>query len=72
MHHNWFRVRLGVYKGMEWNWMDLVGNGMEWNLKILFGCYKINKWNVSNIVWEQYEGNEIESFYNNITVRSLF
>ena len=24
-------------KGMEWN-------GMEWNLKILFGCYKIKEW----------------------------
>ena len=24
--------------------MDLVGKGMEWNLKILFGCYKINEW----------------------------
>ena len=35
---------------MEWNGMDLVGkgieqNGMEWNLKILFGCYKIKVWN---------------------------
>ena len=35
---------------MEWNGMDLVGKGMEWNrmecdLKILFGCYKINEWN---------------------------
>ena len=27
-----------VEKGMEWN-------GMEWNLKILFGCYKIKEWN---------------------------
>ena len=25
---------------MKWKGMDLVGKGMEWNLKILFGCYK--------------------------------
>ena len=36
--------------GIEWNGMDLVGkgiewNGMEWNLKILFECYKIKEWN---------------------------
>ena len=24
--------------------MDLVGKGMEWYLKILFGCYKIKEW----------------------------
>ena len=27
-----------VGKGMKWN-------GMEWNLKILFECYKIKEWN---------------------------
>ena len=37
------------------NGIDLVGKGIEWNLKILFGCYKIKEgnemeWNVSNIV----------------------
>ena len=31
-----------------------------------------NKWNVSNLVWEQYGGNGIESFYDNITVRTRF
>ena len=32
-----------------------------------------NEWNVSNLVCEQHEGNEIESFYNNIiTIRALF
>ena len=31
-----------------------------------------NKWNVSNLIWEQRGGNEMESFYNNITIRSLF
>ena len=35
---------------MEQNGMNLVGKGMEWNgmecdLKILFGCYKIKEWN---------------------------
>ena len=25
--------------------MDIVGKGMEWNLKILFGCYKIKELN---------------------------
>ena len=41
-----------IIKGMEWNRMDLVRKGMEWNVKILFGCYKIKEWNVSNIVWK--------------------
>ena len=27
-----------------------------------------NEWNVSNLVWEQHEGNGTESFYNNITI----
>ena len=31
-----------------------------------------NEWNVSDLVWEQHRGNEIESFYNNITIRPLF
>ena len=31
-----------------------------------------NKWNVSNLVWEQYGGNEMELFYDNITIRPLF
>ena len=29
-----FRVRLGVYKGMEWNgmeWNGMIIKGMEWN-----------------------------------------
>ena len=30
------RVRLRVYKGMEWNRFSRERNGMEWNLKILF------------------------------------
>ena len=30
------------------------------------------EWNVSNLVWEQSEGNGMESFYNNITIRLLF
>ena len=29
----------------EWNGFSREMNGMEWNLKILFGCYKINEWN---------------------------
>ena len=38
-----------IIKRMEWNRMEWNGfsrerNGMEWNLKILFGCYKINEW----------------------------
>ena len=31
-----------------------------------------NEWNVSNIVWEHYGGTEMESFYDNITIRPLF
>ena len=31
-----------------------------------------NKWNVSNLIWEQHRGNEMESFYDNITIRLLF
>ena len=31
-----------------------------------------NEWNVSNIVWDQYERNGMETFYDNITIRSLF
>ena len=33
-----------IIKGMDWNKMDLVEKGMEWNLKIFFGCYKIKEW----------------------------
>ena len=31
-----------------------------------------NEWNVSNLVWEQDGGNGMKSFYDNITIRSLF
>ena len=31
-----------------------------------------NEQNVSNPVWEQHGENEMESFYDNITIRSLF
>ena len=31
-----------------------------------------NEWNVSNLVWEQYGGIGMESFYDNITIRPLF
>ena len=31
-----------------------------------------NEWNVSNLVWEQYGENIMKSFYNNITISSLF
>ena len=31
-----------------------------------------NELNVSNLVWGQYGGNGIESFYDNITIRPLF
>ena len=31
-----------------------------------------NEWNVSNHIWEQYEGNRMESFYDNIIIRTLF
>ena len=39
------RLRLEVYKGMEWNGFSRERNGMEWNLKILFGSYKKKEWN---------------------------
>ena len=46
-----------IIKGMEWNGFSRERNGMEWNLKILFGCYKINEWKgiewkVNNTVWK--------------------
>ena len=31
-----------------------------------------NEWNVSNFFWEQHDGNGMESFYDNITIRPLF
>ena len=31
-----------------------------------------NEWNVNNFVWKQYGENEMESFYDNITIRFLF
>ena len=31
-----------------------------------------NEWNVSNFVWEQYGGNEMIPFYDNITIRPPF
>ena len=31
-----------------------------------------NESNLSNFVWEKHGGNEMESFYNNITIRPLF
>ena len=31
-----------------------------------------NEWNVSNLIWEQHGGNGMESFNDNITIRSLF
>ena len=31
-----------------------------------------NGWNISNLVWEQHGGNEMESFYDNNTIRSMF
>ena len=30
------------------------------------------EWNVSNFVLEDHRGNEMESFYDNITIRPLF
>ena len=30
---------------MEWNGFSRERNRMEWNLKIVFGCYKIKEWN---------------------------
>ena len=59
---------------MEWNGFSRERNRMEWNLKILFECYKIKEWNgmewkVSSSVWKWHwkEWNGMESFYNNIT-----
>ena len=31
-----------------------------------------NEWNVNNLVWEQYGGNGMESFYNKITIKPPF
>ena len=58
---------------MEWNAMDLVGKGMEWSLKILFGCYKIKEWNEMQVTsfGSDIERNGMKSFYNNITIIPL-
>ena len=32
----------------------------------------MDEWNVSDLVWEQHGENEIESFYDNITIKPLF
>ena len=31
-----------------------------------------NELNVSNLVWKQHGGNGMESFYDNINIKSLF
>ena len=31
-----------------------------------------DEWNESNLVWEKYKENKMKSFYDNITIRSLF
>ena len=31
-----------------------------------------NEWNLSNLVWEQYEGNEMESFYDILLLDPYF
>ena len=58
---------------MEWNAMDLVGKGMEWSLKILFGCYKIKEWNEMQVTsfGSDIGGNQMELIYNNITIIPL-
>ena len=64
--------RNGMYlsKRNEWNEIELsnidwifLNKGMENNE---------NEWNISNLVWEQYGGNRMESFYDDITIRPLF
>ena len=53
--------------GIEWNGFSRKMNGMEWNLKILFECYKIKEWKVTPF-GNDIGRNEIDSFYNNITI----
>lgn len=55
----------GMYlsKGNEWKIMELI---------TLIGYFKINEWNVSNLIWERHGGKGTESFYNNIIIRLLF
>ena len=53
--------------GIEWNGFSRKMNGMEWNLKILFECYKIKEWKVTPF-GSDIGRNEIDSFYNNITI----
>ena len=43
---------------------------MKWNLKILFRCYKIKEWKVTPF-GSDIGRNEIDSFYNNITIIPL-
>ena len=31
-----------------------------------------NEWNINNLIWEQHRRNEMELFYDNITIRPLF
>ena len=69
------------FKEMEWNEMYL-SKGKEWKIMELSNLDRMflnkgmemneNEWNVSNLVWEQHGRNEMESFYDNITIRLLF
>ena len=60
-----------IIKGMEWNGFSRERNGMKWNLKILFGCYKIKEWKVT-LFRSDIGRNGIESFYNNFTIIPSF
>ena len=57
-------------KRKEWNEMEL--NNLDWMFWNKGMERNENEWNVSNLVWEQHWRNEMESFYDNITIRPIF
>ena len=62
-------MELNNHKGMEKNGMKQnIFKGKEQKRMKM----NENKWNLSNLIWKQYGGNRMKSFYDNITIRPLF
>ena len=59
-------------KEKEWKIIECNGINLDWMFQNKGTKRNENEWNVSNLIWEQHGGNEIKSFYDNITIRPLF
>ena len=68
----------GMYlsKGNGWKRIECNGikelSNFDWMFWNKWMEMNENEWNISNFVWERYEGNGMKSFYDNITIRPLF